>query len=416
MMLWSTPKKKKKPEASLPKKNVVALAFEASPIALSARKKKTPVKDAPPLNWREEGLLPTVPVKVAEGIRAALDLMDGDSLALESEGLWRECGNAKKVKTLSGELRSNGALASVRACLQEDPCSVASAIKQCLREFQPLTTYSRCLAFVDASKETDDGKRRKRTKALLRELPAINRQLLGRFAEHFSRVLEKNKKMTWTALGLCVGPSLARKTERLSDSLQSANVESKAIAKAIARLLDDLKPPMKPAAAKQLRPETAADRCVRVRYLGGRSLDIEASLVDELKIFGKLKKIGFKPNLKTTEAIVLFDTSHARALALRAKQTLNWRIDSLTPSKTKENITEQFEHTTGHRTQRIVRAFTPTANDAHSDFSASKRYTNVAYSMSDLSIVTEEDHMIDDLLNSSNNNNNKHHALGTANW
>ena len=395
---------------------------------------------------REEGLLPTISVKTAEGIRQALELLEKPEF-LEAEGLWRVCGDMAEIQDLADALCKGDATAMVDQLLKDkDPHTVAGGIKAALRRFQPLTTYSRHAAFLRLLDEED---RKIPTKALLKDLPAINRQLLGRWAQHFDQVVnhgEKNK-MTWTAIGIAIGPTLLRSSEKFDlDAVQKAKHQAHAVATTAANLLSDLKP-------RRQKKEPVDDRCVRVRRVeSAANLDAqqaEADLRKDLQAFGTVTKVGFKSG-SFNDAVILFDSSRAAANALRKSRTTNWRITSLgskkenvsidstspdsshhpssssSSSSNNNNITKAptaldfpGERRPSRRSQRIVRAFTPTSQQHDASVGKHNNHKTRPYSLNDLALAMEEQTCINELLGLEDNNSNNNtggYALATANW
>lgn len=288
-------------------------------------------------------MFPTITQRAAEAVRAALPLLD-----LDTEGLWRESGHSTEVKALTQAMLAG-------RVYDADPHCIVSSIKAVLRQFQPLTTYSRCDNFN------------------ISELPAINRQLLGKLASHFALVVENPKnKMTWRAIGIAVGPTLMRRNETSFEDF----------APRVERILRSLAPS---------RVDEAKKRSVRVRCRVSVG-DPELNLRKELGQFGHIKKIGFLPNKDLTDAVVLFDNVTAVDRACQAQQTTSWRISPVGIQRTE--LPPSFK-----RNQRIVRAFTPASH--HPPITANP----LAFSLNDLELADDLDVFLDDA-----------QQIGTANW
>lgn len=293
-----------------------------------------------PLNGLSVRMFPTITQRAAEAVRTALGQLD-----LDTEGLWRESGNFTEVQALTA------AMLDGRVYDADSHC-VVSAIKSVLRQFQPLTTYSRCDNFN------------------ISELPAINRQLLGKLANHFARVVENpNNRMTWQAVAIAVGPTLMRRDEKPSAENFAPRVE---------KILRSLAP------SKRL--DEARDRSVRVRCKGV----LDDPEFKELDQFGKVKKFGFLPN--STDAVVLFDSVAAVSRACQAAQTRSWRISAVGGTKRKELPPSS------KRNQRIVRAFTTSTFDQTTS-------NPLAFSLNDLELADDLDVFLDEA-----------QQIGTAHW
>ena len=129
-----------------------------------------------------------------------------------------------------------------RAVDAGDPHAVTGAVRAVLRARQPLTTYSRRDAVVrDARGDGGAAGQARRLRALVSELPAVNRQLLGRLASHVSRVVRRTRlnKMSWAAAAVALAPVLLRRDEAGApgNDLAAIAADAKAAARACERLL-----------------------------------------------------------------------------------------------------------------------------------------------------------------------------------
>ena len=152
-------------------------------------------------------------------MRTALDVVDRfKPSVLGTEGLWRENGAKDRVDSLARlfEVAKSAAVAdAVRKALGDGEIhEVLGAIKAILTKHQPLTTYAWCDDFIAATAAAARDAKSK-LKRLIEELPPLHRQLLGRFATHAKRVVERSKenRMTWQALAIALAPTLLRSSE-----------------------------------------------------------------------------------------------------------------------------------------------------------------------------------------------------------
>ncbi|KAJ1452284.1 RhoGAP domain-containing protein [Pelagophyceae sp. CCMP2097] len=182
-------------------------------------------------------MYPTISVSAADAVRGALDALERHAGALDEEGLWRESGSAVRVLALTNTLATikTGSAVQIKRLLAdgEDSHAVVGAVKGVLRRHQPLLTYTRCSAFVQASlsKPTDGSDeavfRKKVVRALVDELPPINRQLLGRLSAHLKKVVKRSSsnRMSWSALAISLAPTLLRQTEAKDEAVTREQIE-----------------------------------------------------------------------------------------------------------------------------------------------------------------------------------------------
>lgn len=349
------------------------------------------------LFWRESGYKQSLPIPVFEAICSTLDILDN---RLQTEGLWRECGDANRVKELALKL-----LGGSSPALAEDPHDVVGAIKQVMKEHEPLTTYTMCESF--ASEEVE---------RVFPRLPAKpHRHLLCRLAAHFGRLVEvPESKMSWRAIGIALAPTLLRRDEEITFCLDAKLIEeAKKDAKLLARAAERI---LRRAARSPLQEpqKSAAARCVRLRRIGMRDDDTttdsslaEASVRMELGQWGLIKNVGFLPSRSSnllTDAIVLFSEATAVDGACRAGQTKNWRIsrlprDSDTPRRRCESASPHASFQPQSHHQRIVRAYTAsgaTLLQGNNDIKgkkpkSSKKVKRLSFSMTDLHLLLDDD-------------------------
>ena len=170
-------------------------------------------------------------------------------------------------------------------------------------------------------------------RALVAELPPINRQLLGRVAAHFAKVVKRSRlnRMSWAAVAVAVAPTLLRGGEggpaaASPDALARLAADAKADAVATERLLRSVAPA--PAAkARSSRPRPPAkERSVRVSWTGaawGDAAARESDLRAALATFGSVQKLGFNGD----DGVVLFRDVDAARSAAAAGRAGGWRVD-----------------------------------------------------------------------------------------
>lgn len=235
-----------------------------------------------PFDWREAGWRKTLSLRSSEAVRSALDLLDTHEDSLRAEGLWRESGNALVVAQLAAKMiDGTGSTRAVRERIKSgNAYDVVGAIKRVLKQHQPLTTYSRCNAFVDAAKKATDrslGTVDSNLMKLFTELPAINRQILGRLALHFDRLIERAdyNRMSWRALGIAMAPTLLRRDDlniahlaNDPEAVRRVKNDATAFAEAAEHILRAISPAKRTETfesepSEELADSSARKRCIR---------------------------------------------------------------------------------------------------------------------------------------------------------
>ncbi len=149
-------------------------------------------------------------------------LQELEARGLTDQGLYRVGGVLSKVKKLLNE----GLLADKPMDLSDpkqwESKTIASAVKQYFRDLnKPLMTHTLYEAFVASVKHEDEADRLSDLSAVMKKLPAANREMLKVLVRHLSRVKAKSEKNLMTAgnLAVCFGPTLLRPREETVASI-----------------------------------------------------------------------------------------------------------------------------------------------------------------------------------------------------
>lgn len=261
-----------------------------------------------PFDWREAGWRQTLSLRASEAVRSALDLLDTHEHSLRAEGLWRESGNAIVVAQLAAKmLDGTGPRRAVLERIESGNAhDVVGAIKHVLKQHQPLTTYSRCNAFVVAARKASNRpsgnvKVDANLTKLFTELPAINRQILGRLALHFDRLIERAdyNRMSWRALGIALAPTLLRRDDlniahvaNDPEAIRRVKNDATAFAEAAEHILRAISPAKRTGTFKSAPSEECADSSARKRCIRANQCNkpLTPSRVCEVLLFQVYKE------------------------------------------------------------------------------------------------------------------------------